>query len=189
MAKIGDFGLARFEDKSKDKYTNCGTPFWAAPEIIKSGKYSPKADVYSFAIVMYEMIARKDPYGNLNSIQVPFKVADEGLRPVIPSICPQSYRVLMKQCWSQEPRSRPTFKYVIEKFVNILNESYAIRGVKPSNLNHLLRHGDERTKTEKQVAVKRKSIYERENNSFINSPNRRRSSVTVVSKMENKSSK
>ena len=64
VVKIADFGLARKIERAKDdgKMTHVGTPFWAAPEMITHAAYSEKADVYSFGIVLWELVAREDPY-------------------------------------------------------------------------------------------------------------------------------
>ena len=63
VVKIADFGLARKKAVQNDgKMTHVGTPFWAAPEMITHAAYSEKADVYSFGIVLWELVAREDPY-------------------------------------------------------------------------------------------------------------------------------
>ncbi|KAE9412412.1 hypothetical protein Angca_007991, partial [Angiostrongylus cantonensis] len=52
--KVADFGFARIKEENATM-TRCGTPAWTAPEIIRGEKYSEKADVYSFGIVMWEV--------------------------------------------------------------------------------------------------------------------------------------
>jgi serine/threonine protein kinase len=56
--KIADFGFARIKEENATM-TRCGTPCWTAPEIIRGEKYAEKADVYSFGIIMWEMLTRK----------------------------------------------------------------------------------------------------------------------------------
>jgi len=114
VCKVADFGLARFADPNK-AYTFVGTPFWAAPEIIRHEDYSEKADVYSFAIVLWELVERKDPYGSLNAFQVPLQVANDGLRPAdFSRSAPLGLEPLMKQCWDADPEQRPPFAEIAD---------------------------------------------------------------------------
>ncbi len=66
-----------------------GTFQWMAPEVIKSKKYSEKADVYSFGIILWEMASRLPPFKEYKWKDICFKVGDENLRPVIPKDCPK----------------------------------------------------------------------------------------------------
>ena len=66
--KIADFGWTR---KMADKMTGkIGTYQWMAPEVIKSQKYTEKADVFSFAIILWEIASREPPYRNVGGAQV-----------------------------------------------------------------------------------------------------------------------
>lgn len=49
---------------------NCGTVQWMAPEVLASEKYAEPADVYSFAIVCWELLSRACPYDGMSQIQV-----------------------------------------------------------------------------------------------------------------------
>ncbi|CAN0441799.1 unnamed protein product, partial [Hapterophycus canaliculatus] len=53
---------------------NCGTVQWMAPEVLASEKYAEPADVYSFAIVCWELLSRACPYEGMSQIQVPLRV-------------------------------------------------------------------------------------------------------------------
>lgn len=79
--KVGDFGLSR--PQSLDLMTAAGTPQWTAPEVIRHDHYTTKADVYSFAIIIYELLSGKIPYGQLGPLAAAHKVAYENLRLVV----------------------------------------------------------------------------------------------------------
>lgn len=55
-----------------------------APEVIQGTDYSLKADVFSYGIVLWEILARLPPYQGIPGLQLAFKVVNEGLRPTIP---------------------------------------------------------------------------------------------------------
>jgi serine/threonine protein kinase len=61
--KICDFGLARYKEKfQKDNHGKIGTPHWMAPEILRGEKYEEAADVYSFGVILWEMMTGEIPY-------------------------------------------------------------------------------------------------------------------------------
>lgn len=66
--KVADFGIARV--RSVDTMTYCGTPKWTAPEVLRMNSYSEKADVFSFGIVLWEILMREEPYANIPGMQV-----------------------------------------------------------------------------------------------------------------------
>jgi serine/threonine protein kinase len=84
--KVADFGFARIKEENATM-TYCDTPAWTAPEIIRGEKYSEKADIYSFGVVMWEMLTRRQPYAGRNFIGVSLDVL-QGKRPPIPPDCP-----------------------------------------------------------------------------------------------------
>lgn len=113
--KVCDFGLSRIiTEEQQNQMTACGTPSWTAPEILQNSNYTTKADVYSFAIVLWEMASREEPYSGMPPFQVLFAVANKSLRPQIPDDCPLEFRKLIERCWHQNPDKRPDFKEIIE---------------------------------------------------------------------------
>jgi serine/threonine protein kinase len=92
--------------------TRCGTPCWTAPEIIRGEKYDERVDIYSFGIVMWELLTRKQPYAGRNFMGVSLDVL-EGKRPQIPGDCPQGFAKLMKKCWHASPDKRPQMEHVL----------------------------------------------------------------------------
>ncbi|QTF49759.1 putative serine/threonine-protein kinase/receptor [Acanthamoeba polyphaga mimivirus] len=109
--KIADFGFARIKEENS-VMTRCGTPCWTAPEIIRGEKYTEKVDVFSFGIVMWEVLTCKEPFSGCNFMKVSMDIL-EGARPQIPSDCPIDFTKLMKQCWHAKPDKRPSMEDVI----------------------------------------------------------------------------
>ncbi|EFA81967.1 protein kinase [Heterostelium album PN500] len=111
--KVADFGLSTIEQTAT--MTACGTPCWTAPEVLRNQRYTEKADVYSFGIVMWECATRSDPYSGMPPFQVIFAVGREGLRPPIPRNCPPDFVALMTDCWAENADSRPSMETVLNK--------------------------------------------------------------------------
>eukprot|EP00746_Dinoflagellata_sp_MGD_P024873 gnl/MRDRNA2_/MRDRNA2_158460_c0_seq1.p1 gnl/MRDRNA2_/MRDRNA2_158460_c0~~gnl/MRDRNA2_/MRDRNA2_158460_c0_seq1.p1 ORF type:complete len:636 (-),score=94.30 gnl/MRDRNA2_/MRDRNA2_158460_c0_seq1:16-1923(-) len=121
-ARITDFGVAvtaEAESPSKNYMTCVGTWRWTAPEVFCSCSYDEKVDVFSFAMLIYELITSKLPYSDkwpdsrtcataraIHSIT-------QGLRPIMKKRqfkgCPKFLRDMMLKCWSHNPSARPSF--------------------------------------------------------------------------------
>ncbi|KAM9382832.1 tyrosine-protein kinase FRK [Phaethornis superciliosus] len=113
--KVADFGLARvFKVENENVYeprAETKLPVkWTAPEAIRYNKFSVKSDVWSFGILLFEIITYGEmPYAGMPGHQVIQKV-DKGYRLPQPKTCPLPFYQLMLQCWSTEADERPTFK-------------------------------------------------------------------------------
>lgn len=108
--KIADFGVARVMDSTGVMTAETGTYRWMAPEVIEHNPYGQKADVFSFAIVMWELLTCKVPYSELTPLQAAVGVVQKGLRPPMPPNAPPALAELMQQCWQRKPESRPSFE-------------------------------------------------------------------------------
>jgi serine/threonine protein kinase len=85
-----------------------------APEVIRGFKYTEKADVFSFAVIMWELATRKPPYYGIDGSVVSQRVVKEGLRPKISEKeCPGPFLELMRRCWDEDPDKRPYFGEII----------------------------------------------------------------------------
>jgi len=122
-AKLADFGTSKTKISSTrfSKHTsNVGTTLWMAPEMfsIDSGAVVPglqppaypfKADVYSFALVCYEILTRKQPFEGEKMDGLRERIKVDRLRPELPERCPTRLASLIQRCWEQNVRERPDF--------------------------------------------------------------------------------
>jgi len=111
--KVCDFGLAKFLNQQSGNMTSCGTPAWTAPEVLRNEHYTEKADIYSFGIVLWELITREEPHHGMSPFQVVFSVGSQGVRPTIPMSCPSDFRTLIEECWDENPDQRPSFDEIM----------------------------------------------------------------------------
>jgi serine/threonine protein kinase len=114
--KIADFGLARL--KAHVLTGNLGTCQYMAPEVLRNESYTESADVYSFGIIVWEIVARAPPFHGMQTMQIAYSV-NQGMRPPIPSHCPLPLRDLMQRCWNQDPRLRPSFTAILNQIKGI----------------------------------------------------------------------
>lgn len=114
QVKVCDFGLSRVIDSKNQMTSNIGTVSWVAPELFAKKLYTEKADVYSYGIILWELVTRQMPFGDIEAFSVPLMVS-RGERPDLPKDLQVEWRKLIKSCWHQKPASRPTFKKVLVK--------------------------------------------------------------------------
>jgi serine/threonine protein kinase len=111
--KVCDFGLSRLKAQARSMTGNCGTVQWMAPEILANRHYDEKADVYSFGIIVWELLSRECPYEGMTAIQCALAVLNRDKRPEIPKWCPPGVHALIKSCVKKEPSERPSFAQII----------------------------------------------------------------------------
>lgn len=116
--KICDFGLSRALKKGKLLADGVfSTPAYSAPELSFS-KHTKAVDVYSFAIILWEMAARKQAWDGFKSMLELAVAVENGERPKMPP-CESSegwYNDIVVKCWNQDPIERPTFREIFDMF-------------------------------------------------------------------------
>uniref|UniRef100_A0A3P9K1L7 Mitogen-activated protein kinase kinase kinase n=1 Tax=Oryzias latipes TaxID=8090 RepID=A0A3P9K1L7_ORYLA len=116
--KITDFGLAR-EWHQTTKMSAAGTYAWMAPEVIKLSLFSKSSDVWSFGVLLWELLTGEVPYREIDALAVAYGVAMNKLTLPIPSTCPEPFAQLLTECWSPNPHSRPSFSSILRRLLTI----------------------------------------------------------------------
>uniref|UniRef100_A0A8D3CJD8 receptor protein-tyrosine kinase n=1 Tax=Scophthalmus maximus TaxID=52904 RepID=A0A8D3CJD8_SCOMX len=117
VCKVSDFGLSRvLEDDPDAAYTTSGGKIpirWTAPEAIAYRKFSSSSDVWSYGVVMWEVMSYGErPYWNLTNRDV-IKSVEEGYRLPAPMGCPAALHTLMLDCWQKDRNERPRFCQIV----------------------------------------------------------------------------
>ncbi|KAK8457402.1 hypothetical protein SEVIR_3G180400v4 [Setaria viridis] len=118
-AKVVDFGVACEEAYCNLLEDDPGTYRWMAPEMYKHKPYGRKVDVYSFGLLLWELVTGSLPFEDMTPLQAAFAVVNKNLRPVIPSSCPAAVKFLIEQCWSWQPEKRPEFRQIVSILENL----------------------------------------------------------------------
>jgi serine/threonine protein kinase len=112
--RISDFGSSRDQSLSLTLTRGVGTPFYMAPELFDRDDYNEKVDVYSFALLLHEVVVGQPAFGtSLTRMQLCRWMLD-GRRPDIPPEVPGFVHRLIQRCWSPRPEERPGFPEVYE---------------------------------------------------------------------------
>ncbi|XP_004491350.1 serine/threonine-protein kinase 12 isoform X2 [Cicer arietinum] len=125
--KVADFGVSKLLKVTKtvkeDKPVTCQDSSWryVAPEVYRNEEYDTKADVFSFALILQEMIEGCPPFYRKPENEVP-KAYVENMRPPFkasPKLYAYGLKELIEECWDGEPYRRPAFRQIIERLDKI----------------------------------------------------------------------
>jgi len=120
--KVCDFGLSETKPEGKEKYDRQpkGTPLYMAPEVMKGESITVKVDVYSFGIIMWEVLTGQEAFSNFDNFDDFYKaVVIKHHRPPIPDDVTPELRLLLEDCWAPEPTKRPDFTEIVERLETI----------------------------------------------------------------------
>lgn len=119
--KVTDFGLSRMIEEhgggAAVMTKNAGTCHWMAPEVFGGNHYDCKVDVYSYSMILYEIVCQVIPFGSVPANKLGLRVV-RGDRPdlgELPTECPIQLCNLMMKCWAQEPSNRPDFPTITKE--------------------------------------------------------------------------
>uniref|UniRef100_A0A0D9ZQI0 non-specific serine/threonine protein kinase n=1 Tax=Oryza glumipatula TaxID=40148 RepID=A0A0D9ZQI0_9ORYZ len=119
--KVGDFGLSRFKANTFiSSKSVAGTPEWMAPEFLRGEPSNEKCDVYSFGVILWELMTMQQPWNGLSPAQVVGAVAFQNRRLPIPQETVPELAALVESCWDDDPRQRPSFSSIVDTLKKLL---------------------------------------------------------------------
>jgi serine/threonine protein kinase len=125
--KIGDLGLSKSataESTDDDNNENYGIIPYMAPEIFQGQKYTTASDIYSFGMIMWELMTGRRPFWNRShDTDLIIEIVD-GLRPPIVTNAPGGYIELMEECWHSDPNKRPTATDIYDKIKKMYDNEW-----------------------------------------------------------------
>uniref|UniRef100_A0A8C8DSP7 Mitogen-activated protein kinase kinase kinase 7 n=1 Tax=Oryzias sinensis TaxID=183150 RepID=A0A8C8DSP7_9TELE len=113
VLKICDFGTAC--DIQTHMTNNKGSAAWMAPEVFEGSNYSEKCDVFSWGIILWEVITRRKPFDEIGgpAFRIMWAVHN-GTRPPLIKNLPKPIESLMTRCWSKDPSQRPSMEEIVK---------------------------------------------------------------------------
>ncbi|XP_072101510.1 ephrin type-B receptor 2 isoform X2 [Mobula birostris] len=137
VCKVSDFGLSRFleEDTSDPTYTSAlggKIPIrWTAPEAIQYRKFTSASDVWSYGIVMWEVMSYGErPYWDMTNQDV-INAIEQDYRLPPPMDCPTALHQLMLDCWQKDRNNRPKFGQIVNTLDKMIRNPNSLKALTP----------------------------------------------------------
>jgi serine/threonine protein kinase len=115
--RVCDFGISVSGSGQPGREKPFGTASSMAPEEHRNEAFDNSVDVYSFGILLWEMLTREVPFAGREPLQIMYAVAMTGERPAIPESAPEPLERLITMCWAQDPKDRRTFSAIVWEFL------------------------------------------------------------------------
>eukprot|EP01104_Vermistella_antarctica_P011355 TRINITY_DN315_c1_g1_i1.p1 TRINITY_DN315_c1_g1~~TRINITY_DN315_c1_g1_i1.p1 ORF type:complete len:664 (-),score=184.96 TRINITY_DN315_c1_g1_i1:146-1963(-) len=122
--KVCDFGLSdiKAEEEGLFDAQPKGTPLYMAPEVMMGLEITEKVDVYSFGIILWELLTRGEAFSHHSSYDAFYRaVCHSHERPPLPDDCEPSLRNLMVKCWAAKPDDRPDFPSIVKELEQVID--------------------------------------------------------------------
>lgn len=115
--KITDFGLSRLRVNSYVNTGPGGTPEWMAPELLRQDPFNEKSDVFSFGVILWELVMCEKPWRDDHPMQIVYKVGSRGqkLPTPPPESCEPELRKMIVECFADDPDRRPDFTNIVDR--------------------------------------------------------------------------
>ncbi|KAH9777720.1 PAS domain-containing protein tyrosine kinase family protein [Citrus sinensis] len=124
--KVGDFGLSSLKNATYlTAKSGRGTPQWMAPEVLRSEPSNEKSDVFSFGVILWELVTASIPWNNLNLMQVVGVVGFMDRRLELPEGLDPRLESIIHDCWQSDPDQRPSFQVIIQRMSGLLRRDGA----------------------------------------------------------------
>ncbi|KAL3758964.1 hypothetical protein ACHAWU_003035 [Discostella pseudostelligera] len=119
--KIADFGLAKIRPNPEQIESEVfmmtgetGSYRFMAPEVFRHETYTESVDIYSYSMIFYHILLGLAPWAGFSGLDAVTKAAMDGERPLIPRNIDERLSTLLKRCWDESPRARPSFEEIIK---------------------------------------------------------------------------
>ena len=116
-----------------------GSLRYMAPEVASSMSYNQKADVYSFGVILWELLSYEKPFDGMNREEFYEKVVHGGYRPEMSKKFPQDVATLIRNCWSPDIETRPNFNKAAELLNEMITKEKGGHGEKKKGLGFFKR--------------------------------------------------
>ena len=122
-----DFGLAKLwpleaapDGQACQLTGETGSARYMAPEVALSRPYDHTAEVFSFGLIAWQLVAHEKPFGGMAVEQFRSRVAEAGERPRCAEHFPATFRHLLERCWHAEPSRRPSFRSIVSELTALV---------------------------------------------------------------------